>query len=319
MGLNKSLWLGFISTLSLAACAPQSSNTAGSQIESSSTGDSAIIAGTVVSAQDSLSKSIVGIYSSPDGKGGVAVCTGSLLPGNLVLTAAHCVDRFMSIVFTTDMGAAQKGQMLPVDKVLISPYWSSRQNADKDHGDIALLRFRGTAPAGFVPAAFLQDASALQNGTSILVAGFGVNKVTQSSIDVNKYPDLIGAIQSGKVICADNMKLTGCSEVNMTGAELLRQTTVTISDAKFGMSEILLDQTKGTGACHGDSGGPAYVAVNGKLYLWGVTSRGERDPKNDCSQYSVYTNALAYKGWLNSAAKQLTSTPANPVTLASAK
>ncbi|HWU42517.1 MAG TPA: trypsin-like serine protease [Bdellovibrio sp.] len=304
-GLNKSVVVGILSTLTLAACSNNGANK--SQIAATSTNDSAIINGTVVSAQEALSKNIVGIFSRHDGEDGVAICTGSLLKGNLVLTAAHCVDDFMYIVFSTDMDSAVRGQVLAVDKVAVSPYWSSRQNADKDHGDVALVHFVGTAPSDYTPATLLNDTSVLKNGASVVLAGYGANEVTRTPIDTNTYPDLVSAVQAGKVICDDPKALTNCAEVDMPGAGVLRKTSVTIEDAKFAQSEVLLNQRNGTGACHGDSGGPAYATVNGQLYLWGVTSRGERDPNNDCSQYSVYTNAVFYKSWLNSVAQKLTA------------
>ena len=314
VGLNKSLLVGVLSTLSLAACGP--SNSGSSQIDATSANQSDIIGGTEVSGSSSLSKSIVGIYSSHEGEQGGAICTGSLLPNNLVVTAAHCVDDYMTIVFAPDMDSAQESQALPVDKVAVSPYWASRQNADKDHGDVALLHYSGTTPASYAPANLLTDATAIKNGTSVLLAGYGVNLVKETPIDVKTYPDLIADIQSGKVVCDDPKALTNCASVDMTGAGLLRQTTVTVSNAKYAASVIQLNQTKGTGACHGDSGGPAYVTIGGKLYLWGVTSRGDQDPRNNCSQYSVYTSLLFHKTWLNRAAKQLTTSLTDPNRLA---
>lgn len=296
MELNKSLILGVLSTLSFAACAPKNSET--SQLQTSNS-HSAIIAGIAVNPNDALAKSIVGIISMHQGQKGAAICTGSLLPGNMILTAAHCVDDYMAVTFGVSMGPDSGAQSRQVDLVTISPYWKLRQNADKDHSDIALLHFKGDVPAGFVPAEFLTDMTALQNGASVLLAGYGVNQVMQKPIDVKTYPDLINAIQTGKVVCDDDKNLTNCAEVAMLGAGTLRQTTVKIADSKFAVTEILLNQTLGTGACHGDSGGPAYVIQNGKLYLWGITSRGEQDPRNDCSKYSVYTNAAdIYKNWI---------------------
>ncbi len=307
MGLNsKGLFVvGVLSTITFAACAPKNSES--SQVQTSSVESSAIIAGQLVSPNEVVSRSIVAVYTQHDGEKGGGICTGSLLPGNLVLTAAHCVDDFITIVFNTDMDSANETQAFPVDKVAVSPYWATRKNAPKDQGDIALLHFKGTIPSGFAPATFLTDMSALKNGATVLLAGYGANQVKQTPIDTNTYPDLIAAIQSGKVVCDDPMKLTNCIEATMLGTGVLRKTTVKIADSKFGASEVLLDQTSGTGACHGDSGGPAYVVANGKLYLWGVTSRGANDPKNDCSKNAVYTNAYVYKTWLNQAAKKLTA------------
>ncbi len=74
------------------------------------------------------------------------------------------------------------------------------------------------------------------------------------------------------------------------------------------MSEASLDQRRGTGACHGDSGGPAYLALEGGYALWGVTSRGLNDPNDDCSQFAIYTKAMPYANWIVKA-KRFLDTP----------
>ena len=72
-------------------------------------------------------------------------------------------------------------------------------------------------------------------------------------------------------------------------------------------SEVVVDQTKGTGACQGDSGGPAYLKINNQLYMFGVLSRGSaRAPGSPCTQNSVYTEVGAYSQFLTQAAQQLT-------------
>ncbi|MES2965567.1 MAG: trypsin-like serine protease, partial [Bdellovibrionota bacterium] len=102
-----------------------------------------------------------------------------------------------------------------------------------------------------------------------------------------------------------------------TGAGKLRWVETTIKKADYTKSEILVEQSKGKGACHGDSGGPAYVKVDGTLVLIGVTSRGVDDANNDCSVSAAYTSIPFYSAWikrtstaLNKAAK--TPAPATP-------
>jgi secreted trypsin-like serine protease len=66
-------------------------------------------------------------------------------------------------------------------------------------------------------------------------------------------------------------------------------------------SEIAVDQTRGRGPCLGDSGGPAYTLVASKLYLWGVSSRGDAS----CSSQAIYTNILSYLPWIEKASQEL--------------
>ena len=92
-----------------------------------------------------------------------------------------------------------------------------------------------------------------------------------------------------------------------TGAGTLRVVDVSISDAKYSKTEVLLDQTQGKGACHGDSGGPAFIKTKENLKLWGVTSRGSGSGENDCSGYSIYTRINSYTRWINSTVVDLRS------------
>lgn len=266
MKLNRLALAGIISGLALIGCSPQTKNSASID----ATGDG-IIGGSEVQSGDKVQQSIVAVYDALGGQ----LCTGSLLPNNLVLTAAHCIGPVtseMHIFFDTKLG--QNSVHLQVDKVEISPYWASRQNQDLNTGDIALIHFVGEVPSGYKPASFVssRNMNLLKKGATVVLAGYGIsNGITQE------------------------------------GAGILRVTTVKVEDPKFSASEIKLNQTAGQGACHGDSGGPAYIAINGKYYLWGITSRGVDDSANDCSKFSAYTNALFYKTWLNKAASKLLS------------
>jgi secreted trypsin-like serine protease len=271
--MNRTLLALLLTGITLTSCAPNTNNTEGIQ-----TSGEGIIGGWEAKPTDLVQESIVAVYDTNGGQ----LCTGSLLPGNLVLTAAHCIGddpEAMYIFFDTKL--TQKSIRRQVDKVEISQYWETRQNADKDTGDIALVHFTGSVPAGYKPAKFLSaaDKKALTKGTEVVLAGYGIsNGVTEE------------------------------------GAGVLRVTKVKIEDPSFSDSEIKLNQTEGTGACHGDSGGPAYMVIKGHHYLWGVTSRGVQDKNNDCSQFSAYTNTLYYKSWINRAANKLArSLVINPV------
>ena len=72
--------------------------------------------------------------------------------------------------------------------------------------------------------------------------------------------------------------------------------------------EITLDQSQGRGACHGDSGGPAYVkdAVSGKNILVGVTSRGT-NPQGLCDRQAIYTGVMGYAQWIANGVKELSA------------
>lgn len=265
--------------MAISACAPQTQDKF-AQISADQT-SSGIIGGTEVSSTDSISKSTVAIFDAYGGQ----LCSGSLITDNIVLSAAHCVGlapKYMVIIFDVDAetilnnsaGAFKKLLAHPrvrqVEKVVVSATWKSRQNEATDTGDVSIFKFTGKAPTGYAPAKMLKDVSVLQNGALVTLAGYGITQ---------------GQPQSGTAV--------------------LRQVQVAIADNKYSSTEIKLDQTQGHGACHGDSGGPAFVQVNGENLLWGITSRGVDDAKNDCSRYSAYTNAVVYSPVIAKAIAQL--------------
>lgn len=265
------LLLGTLAVAGLVACAGQNTPVQDdSQVVDSSSG---IIGGTDVAANHPLVRHIVGIYIPIGDK--AAICTGTLLPNNLILTAAHCVgpqpDK-MLIVFGPRI---QKGAaMLPVDAAVVSPLWATRQNEPTETGDIALLRYKGQTPAGFIPLPLLRSKQLRildqRRGAMTLLAGYGIN-----------------------------------DGVKKSGSGILRWVSARVADANFSRSEVRLDQTQGKGACHGDSGGPAIVFIGGNPHVWGVTSRGYNDPADDCSVSAIYTNAATYEGWIDQVSAQL--------------
>lgn len=277
--------------VSFVACAPKSEN-----VFHKTEGPS-IINGFEMTAKNSLTMSIVALYDTKN----KFICTGSLITPNVVLTAAHCAPKKISdlkVIFASDVDEMlntrepdiKQEYVLNATDFKVSDKWDPNNEAvEIDLGDIALVKFRGSLPAGYAPATFLRDQSALKRGAIVTVAGFGVNLVESTPIDPKKYRNLDQAIEDGDVICDDRNQ--NCVEVEMSGDGLLRQTQAPISSLQE--TEIRLDERK-AGTCSGDSGGPAYLELDGEYYLFGVTSRGSLL----CDNTGVYTNALEYKDWI---------------------
>ena len=148
---------------------------------------------------------------------------------------------------------------------------------DMDEDDIALIQISGALPAGYAPVQLLSDPSALTDGEQVLLAGYGR--------DVGVEP------ANGK----DD------------GAGILREVSVNILKAQYGNTEVEVDQTAGKGACHGDSGGPAFAQSGGALKLFGVTSRGPQNQPDTCNSQAIYTNLLAHTDWIATTEAQLRS------------
>lgn len=252
--------------------------------------DTGIIGGTEATGAEDYAKHTVILYDTKL----QALCTGSLLSDSILVTAAHCVDSeagALRVGFGTDM-QSKDIVVQPVDAYQVSPIWKFRQNMEFNSGDIALVRFSGGLPKGkgFSPVNFLSDVSKLTNNMDVTVAGYGASKAVR--------------VRDPK---------TGALVSDHTGSGKLRGVVTTMKKVNYSKSEFLLESAKGKSACHGDSGGPAYVKVeverNGKIVLedvlTGVTSRGVGDELDLCNVSAAYTSIPFYSSWIVSTARAL--------------
>ncbi len=227
-----------------------------------------IIGGTDAQGDEDFSKTIVSLVNVIEG----SLCTASILSDSILVTAAHCVDApagGLRVVFGTDIESDSR-IVQKVEGYEVSPLWAFRSEEMLNAGDIAVVRFSGGLPAGYKPAKVLSATAQIKNGDVVMLAGYGIN-------------DGVAKEGSGK----------------------LRYVETTIENAAFSDTEILVEQRKGKGACHGDSGGPAYAKVNGEWVLWGVTNRGVNDPNDHCSGSAAYANIPFYRNWIAQTAKKL--------------
>ena len=176
-----------------------------------------------------------------------------------------------------------------------------KKDSPINNGDIAVLKFAGGLPAGFVTATFAPSLDAVKAGDRVILAGYGItgNKpVLGTNGQPMKGPD--GDIiyqpidkESSGVLRFTVTKIAGGLALDKTQQKIeIGPNTKT--------TEIAVDQTE-RGACQGDSGGPAYAYVNGQKFLWGVTSRGD----GSCRTFGIYTNALVYGAWIKKVSAEL--------------
>jgi secreted trypsin-like serine protease len=228
---------------------------------------SSIIGGTIVTANDWIAHTEVAFVSTNSQD--QALCTASLVANDLAITAAHCIvddpsapKSVYTLIFSTDIKNAQPANLRQIDKVEIPSSWKPGDQPNKDTSDVALVHFTGGLPTGYVFSDLLPFDETFTKGQSVELAGYGISSATAQ-----------------------------------TGAGVLRKTSVTVLDPQYSSSEISFDQSKGGGACHGDSGGPAYLVIENHPYLFGITSRGG----GNCDQDVIYTKIAAYQDWFNSA------------------
>ena len=159
--------------------------------------------------------------------------------------------------------------VLPITGYMANPGWQGDDSSGVDQHDIAVIHLNGALPAGYHPATLLSASAsaAIKKGDLTELAGYGItNAQTQD------------------------------------GAGTLRE--VSVKDLRATRpNRSRPGPTQGKGACHGDSGGPAFAKVGGELQLWGVTNRGYPDNAPDnCKEYAVYTRIEAYADFISQAA-----------------
>ncbi len=259
-----------INAVTMMACSrPATQGSINSGLDGDLSSQAGIIGGTDADGTEEFAPTVALLYD----RAGRFLCTTSILSESLLVTAAHCLKNpaeNLVLVFGTHINAPNR-ELRDVAAYAVSPLWAFRQDEMRNAGDIAMVKFSGGLPSGYKPAELLTDVAALQDGGTVLLAGYGQSNAVAKS-----------------------------------GSGQLRYVEVNILDRQFSETEVTLDQTQGRGACHGDSGGPAYVRVNGRLMLWGVTNRGiEVRPGPHCDETAVYASIPAYSQWLNQTAQQL--------------
>jgi secreted trypsin-like serine protease len=260
---------------------------------------SGIMGGTEVPEGAPIASSIVAIFDKKEN----AVCTGSIIAENFIVTAAHCANeaQYLKVVFGNDIDlymSAHEQDILEmhvrqVTAVVTHPDYDEEENSRKntDHNDIAVMRFSGKLPEGYKPAVILADSSYLKIGSMAKLAGFGVDDIELKPVNMKNVKDAKKKLDEGEIYCEDEQE-KHCFEVEATGEGILRQAEAPI--ALKGISEDLLNETKGQGTCMGDSGGPAYLQDGSNYFLFGVTSRGSQL----CDGNGIYTNVVYFTNWI---------------------
>jgi secreted trypsin-like serine protease len=233
-----------------------------------------ILHGVTVGASDPIAASTVAIINQSEN--GTSLCTGSLIADDLVVTAGHCVSgkgAELSIEFTTNLSRSKGKRVRAMG--IARPKSYGHMVEEEDMNDIALIHFEGGLPEPYHKARLLEDASLLKDGEKVILAGYGVNDGTPHQ------------------------------PADEAGAGVLRKVSVRIARASYGHTEVAMDPSHGRGACHGDSGGPAFIKQGNEYLLFGVTSRGFSEGPDDCTNGSIYTNILAQAKFVSEAAVNL--------------
>jgi secreted trypsin-like serine protease len=256
-----------------------------------------IYGGEEVSNDDLLAKGTVFILfntgsTSSDGEPEMAMCTGSLIDQNIVLTAGHCVPDSLdasqvSVSFVNDPICEEYNQgagstFRSVEKIIRHPDYPLSSSPDSSKSDVALLRFAGQAPEGkkvlqmqFEPVNFTPQSE-------IRVVGYG------KTTDYNSEDEKGVLLRTAQIEPLLNSPEPEQITASNTG------------------SMLYFDQSHGEGACRGDSGGPTLLNLDGKYVIIGVNSEVLTDGKTATCHDKLRSASVYYqRQWIQQSYESL--------------
>lgn len=204
-------------------------------------------------------------------------CSGTLIARDLVVTAGHCVTQTNTnnavdvSSFVIDFSTYYNGKdflprrtSLRARALRLHPNYDHAQiEKESQPFDLAMIRLAAAAPTTHRPADILPGSLRLREGDQVVAAGFGNRNFRDQSPDYR-----------------------------------LLTFEYRVSDVSDDHSLVTLSATRFGGIGSGDSGGPAWVRKNGKVFFWGIASSSEEEGMAE----AAFENFLAHKQWVENAA-----------------
>jgi endonuclease G len=211
---------------------------------------------------------------SVDGTGSY-FCSGTLIAPNVVLTAGHCTEMKMQRVLFGSKISEPKAKVVGVKSVIPYPDYTP---PPMPANDLCLLILEKDAPVAPVSIATTQQLAA---ASEVHLVGFGYND------PVRPY-----GFGTKRHVNVDITYLQRTPEDDLSEAE---------QQLGFRAAYEFVAGRKNLGrdSCQGDSGGPAYIYVQNRFVVAGVTSRATLGSV-ECGDGGVYVRPDRFADWIQS-------------------
>jgi hypothetical protein len=202
------------------------------------------------------------------GADGDHFCSGTLIAPQYVLTAGHCAEGVANTAGQFTVG----GRTYLTEQVFVHPSYTGDVGSDSSD-DLAIYKLR-EAVVGIDPMPIFRGTP--QVGQLLTLVGFGGGGTGTTGTNGD----------------------FGIKRVGTTPIDEVTQTLILWN----------FDNNTESNTAPGDSGGPAFVTVNGVQYIAGVTSGGD-SPNAAIGDHSFDTRVDAYASWIDSIVGTTSSLP----------
>ena len=263
--MRRAVWLGGMAVVVVGAVTGLGCG-AGQSRSPSPSGVSEETSSIVGGETDTGDPSVVAVYAEQPGQAGGFLCTGSVIAPTVVLTAAHCVSES-----ETGPGATFT--------VLTSP------NINRNGGGALAVREVHANPlwsAKRLAGGHDQGIVVLAEPTAL--AALPINRTPLPSSLRGQAVRIVGYGLND----ADAQSGAGVKRQAMTNLAAIQANLIAVGDSR-------------RGTCNGDSGGPAFMSLNGTETIVGTTSYGNADCSDGGYDARVDTDLAFIDGYVQGA------------------